>query len=79
MPITVATKSKAWTLFARLNAGIVGSDPTQSMDVWCVCVCVCVCIYSVFVLSRVQVAALGRADHSSKESYRLWKNDYGTE
>jgi hypothetical protein len=39
----------------------------------------CVCVYSVFVLSCVQVAALRRADHSSKESYRLWKNDYGTE
>jgi hypothetical protein len=30
-----------------------------------------VCIYSVFVLSYVQVAALRRADPSSKESYRL--------
>jgi hypothetical protein len=27
----------------------------------------------------VQVAALRRADHSSKESYRLCKNDYETE
>jgi hypothetical protein len=32
-----------------------------------------VCVYSVFVLSCVQVAALRRADHSSKESYRLCK------
>jgi hypothetical protein len=38
-----------------------------------------VCIYSVFVLSCVQVAALRRADHSSKESYRLFKKDYETE
>jgi hypothetical protein len=30
-----------------------------------------VCVYSVFVLSCVQVAALRRADPSSKESYRL--------
>jgi hypothetical protein len=34
---------------------------------------VCVCVYSVFVLPRVSVAALRRADHSSKEYYRLWK------
>jgi hypothetical protein len=37
------------------------------------------CVYSVFVLSCVLVAALRRADHSSKESYRLCKNDYKTE
>jgi hypothetical protein len=41
-PITVATLSKTWTVFARSNAGIVGSNPTQSMDVSIVC------IYSVF-------------------------------
>jgi hypothetical protein len=40
---------------------------------------ICVCVYSVFVLSCVQVAALKRADHSPKESYRLCKNDYETE
>jgi hypothetical protein len=34
-----------------------------------------VCVYSVFVY----VAALRRADHSFKESYRLCKNDYGSE
>jgi hypothetical protein len=37
-----------------------------------------VCVYSVFVLSCVQVAVLRRADHSSKESYRLCIH-YGTE
>jgi hypothetical protein len=41
MPITVAALSKAWTVFARSNAGIVGSNPTRGMDV-------CVCVYSVF-------------------------------
>jgi hypothetical protein len=35
---------------------------------------VCMCVYSVFVLSCVQVAALRRADHSSKESYRLYRS-----
>jgi hypothetical protein len=32
-PITVAARSKAWTVFARSNTGIVGSNPTQRMDV----------------------------------------------
>jgi hypothetical protein len=40
---------------------------------------VCVCVYSVFVLSCVQVAALQRADPPSKESYRLCKKDYESE
>jgi hypothetical protein len=48
------------------------SNPTQSINV-------CVCVYSVFVLSYVYVAALRRADHSSKVSYRLCKKDYGPE
>jgi hypothetical protein len=40
MPITVAMRSKAWTVFARSNAGIMGSNPIQGMDV-------CLCVYSV--------------------------------
>jgi hypothetical protein len=39
--VTVAERSKACTVFARSEAGIVSSTPTQGMDVWCVCVCVC--------------------------------------
>jgi hypothetical protein len=35
-PVTVAALSKAWTLFARSDARIVGSNPTQDMIVWCV-------------------------------------------
>jgi hypothetical protein len=46
-PITVAALSKVWTLFARSNTGIVGSSPTQGMDV-----CI-VCVYSVSVLFSV--------------------------
>jgi hypothetical protein len=46
MPITVAPRSKAWTAFAHLNAGIVGSNPIQGIDVcvrlFCVCVVLCV-------------------------------------
>jgi hypothetical protein len=72
MLITVAARSKEWTVFVRSKAGIVGSNPTQGMDV-------CVCVYSVFVLSCVHVAALRRADDSFKETYSLCKNDYETE
>jgi hypothetical protein len=36
-------RSKACTVFARLEAGIVGSNHTQGMDIWYVCVYVCVC------------------------------------
>jgi hypothetical protein len=35
-PVTVAERSKACTVFARSEAGIVCSNPTQGMDVWCV-------------------------------------------
>jgi hypothetical protein len=35
-PVTVADRYKSRTVFARSEAGIVGSNPTQSMDVWCV-------------------------------------------
>jgi hypothetical protein len=38
-----------------------------------------VCAFILFVLSCMYVAALRRAAHSSKESYRLCKNDYETE
>jgi hypothetical protein len=33
VPITVAERSKACTVFARPEAGIVGSNHTQGMDV----------------------------------------------
>jgi hypothetical protein len=33
-PITVVARSKAWTVFAHSNIGIVDSNPTQSMDVY---------------------------------------------
>jgi hypothetical protein len=32
-PVTVAARAKACTVFARSEAGIVGSNPTQGMDV----------------------------------------------
>jgi hypothetical protein len=66
MPVTVAERSKACTVFSRLKAGIVGSNTTQGMDVWCVYVCA-------FFGGCVQVEALRRADHPPKGSYRLSK------
>jgi hypothetical protein len=42
----VAERSRACTVFARSEAGIVGSNLTQGMDVWCLCVYV---RFSVFV------------------------------
>jgi hypothetical protein len=44
--ITVAARSKAWTVFANSNTWIVGSNPTLGVDVcmrlFCVCVALCV-------------------------------------
>jgi hypothetical protein len=46
-PITVAARSKALTVFARSDAGIMGSNPAQGMDyVLCafiLCLCCSVC------------------------------------
>jgi hypothetical protein len=36
MPVTVAERSKACTVFARSDAEIVGWNPNQGMGVWCV-------------------------------------------
>jgi hypothetical protein len=33
VPVTVAERSKECTVFARSEAGIVGSNPSQGMDV----------------------------------------------
>jgi hypothetical protein len=33
-PVTVAEWSRAWPVLARLDAGIVGSNPTRGMDVY---------------------------------------------
>jgi hypothetical protein len=45
--ITVAARSKAWTVFARLNTGVVGLNPTEGMDVFVRL------FYSVFLLFYV--------------------------
>jgi hypothetical protein len=48
MPVAVAEWSKAWTILACLDAGIVGSNHTRGMDVY-----MYVYVYSMFVLSYV--------------------------
>jgi hypothetical protein len=46
MQITLAARSKAWTVFARSNTGVIGSNPTRGMDV-----CVRVfCVYAVLCI-----------------------------
>jgi hypothetical protein len=60
-PIAVAARSKAWTVFALSNSGVVGSNLTRGMDV-CVRLFVILCVGKGF----------RRADPPSKESYRLY-------
>jgi hypothetical protein len=48
MPVTVVERSKSCTVFARSDAGIVGLNPTQGMDVWCLYVfilCLCCSVF----------------------------------
>jgi hypothetical protein len=56
--ITVAAQAKAWTIFARSNTGIMGSNPTQDMDV-------CVRLFCLHAVVCVQTAALQMADPPS--------------
>jgi hypothetical protein len=66
VPITVAVRSKAWTVFARLDAGITSSNPTWDMDI-------CVRLFCVCAVLCVQIAALRRADPPAEGSYQLCK------
>jgi hypothetical protein len=68
MPVTVAERSKAYTVFARSEAEIVGSNSAQDMNVRYLCVYV----YAFFCVCE-QVENLRRADHPPKESYRMFK------
>jgi hypothetical protein len=63
--ITVAARSKAWTVFARSNTGIVGSNPTRGMDV-------CVCLFCLFC-PVCAGSSLAMRWSPSKESYWLCK------
>jgi hypothetical protein len=60
------TECRSQWPFARSKDVIVGSNPTQGIDVY-------VCLFCVYVLSCMQIAALRRANPSTKESYRLCK------
>jgi hypothetical protein len=83
--ITAAARSVAWTIFARSNTGIVGSNPTQGMDV-------CLLLFSVgsgleTCWSTIQGAlptALGLRNWSETKSFtdalrskweQTWKKD----
>jgi hypothetical protein len=39
LPVTVAERSETFTVFTRFEAGTVGLNPTQGMDVSCWCMC----------------------------------------
>jgi hypothetical protein len=41
LPVTVAERSKAWTVFARWEAGIVARMFSVGMCLFCVCVVLC--------------------------------------
>jgi hypothetical protein len=45
MLITVAARSEAWTVFARSDAGIVRSNPTQGMNICVNLFCLYVGLY----------------------------------
>jgi hypothetical protein len=62
-PITVAARSKAWL---SSLAQTLGSCVRIPLEAW-----MFVSLFSVFVLSCVQVADLRQADPPSKEFYRL--------
>jgi hypothetical protein len=34
VPVTVVERSEACTVYARSEAGIVGSNPTKDMNIW---------------------------------------------
>jgi hypothetical protein len=76
-PITVAAPSKARTVFARSNTGIVGSNPIRGMDV-------SVRLFCVYVALRVRSGlATGRllVQGVLPTVYRLrnWKSDQGSQ
>jgi hypothetical protein len=62
MPVSIAERSKAGTVYDCLNIGIAGSYPAWGMDV-CLRVSVLCC--------PVSVEALHRADPLAKESYHM--------
>jgi hypothetical protein len=83
----VVVRSKAWTVFARSNAGIVGSNPTQGMDV-CLplfYVCVVLCIGSGLatgwspvqgvLLNVYRIKKLKKRPRSNKRTVQSWERE----
>jgi hypothetical protein len=70
-PTTVGARSKAWTVFACSNAGIVSSNPTPGMDVCILLFCVCV----VLCVGRGLATGWSRVQGVLPTGYRLgnWK------
>jgi hypothetical protein len=58
----MAERSKASTVYDRLNIDIQGSNPARGMDV---------CLHVSVLCCPVSVEALRRADPSTKESYQM--------
>jgi hypothetical protein len=74
--------SSRWPITWPRSLSHEPSSPAQTLGSWVrilLKTCMSVCVYSVSVLSCVQVAALRRADPQSKESYHLCKKDYENE
>jgi hypothetical protein len=74
-PVTATERSKACTVFARSKAGIVGSNPTQGMDVWCVyafilCLCFLVFRYKPCddLTTRSRSPTVCKNDHETEKS-----------
>jgi hypothetical protein len=70
MPVTVAARSKAWTVFARSNAGIVRSNPTQGMDICHSCV---VCRLDATILNNFKFPLLEITSFSSCSSHYMFR------
>jgi hypothetical protein len=62
MPVSIAERSKACSVYDRLNIEITVSNPLRGVDV-----SACVCV----VLSCVSVEALRWTDSPTKESYQM--------
>jgi hypothetical protein len=65
MPVTVAERSKACTVFTRSEQGSWVRIP---LSAWMFSVRLCMCVF----LCCVEVETLRRADHPPKESYRMF-------
>jgi hypothetical protein len=67
-PISVATLSKAWTVFVRSNTGVVCSNPTRGMDVYLHLFCVYVVLCSRLATGWSPVQGVLPTMHKIKKS-----------